>query len=235
MLTREMVENALPSNLRSAATQAFTDQINNLVSDPLVAEQIRNNFISYTRVLQDGKFKTEDYLHAVAYVSFKHMGYTNQDAYFKTFPQRHAALLAKGATPKDISAYVSAYHKGKLVNLIMEQSLVPIWLVNQDAYQQAINAQLDIMQNSNSDMARTAAANSILTHLAKPKDVAATLKIEMPETSGMIEMRQMMEELARNQRAAIASGISPREIAAQRIIDVTPEPEKKELTGNGTA
>jgi hypothetical protein len=76
-LTREMVERALPANLKSAATQAFTDQINQIVSDPIIAEQVRENFISYSRVLHEGKFKTEDYLHAVAYVSFKLMGMSN--------------------------------------------------------------------------------------------------------------------------------------------------------------
>lgn len=221
MLSREMVEKALPTNLKSAATQALTDQINNLVADPIIAETIRENFVSYTRVLQEGKFKTEDYLHAVAYVAFKHMGYSNQEAYFRTFPQRHAALVAKGTSSKDISAYVSAYHKGKLVNLIMEQSLVPMWIVNQDAYQKAINTQLDIMDNSQSDMARTAAANSILTHLAKPKEAAVTLNLSTGETSGMAEMREMLLSLARRQQEAIGAGVSPREIAGQKLIDTS--------------
>jgi len=225
MLTREMIEKALPTNLRSAATQAFTDQVNNLSADPLVAESIRENFISYSRVLQEGKFKTEDYLHAVAYVSFKHMGYSNQDAYFRTFPQRHANLLAKGTSGKDIAAYVSAFHRGKLVNLVMEQSLVPIWILNQDVYQKAINTQVEIMEDDTLPaVARTAAANSVLTHLAKPKEMANTINFTVAESSGMSEMRQLLTDLARNQRAAIEGGTSPREIASQKLIDVTPNP-----------
>jgi hypothetical protein len=222
MLTRDQVENALPSNLKSAATQTFTDQINNLVADPLVADQIREGFLSYSRVLREGKFKTEDYLHAVAYVSFKHMGYSNQDAYCRTFPQRHALLLSKGTSPKDIAAYVAAYHRGKLVNLIMEQSLVPIWIVNQDTYQRAINTQVEIMEDDTLPaVARAAAANSILTHLAKPKETANTINLNMVESSGMTEMRALLTDLARNQRIAIQGGTSPKEIASQRLIDVT--------------
>lgn len=223
MLTTDMVAKALPANLKGAATQALTDQINNIVADPLIATQIRDNFLSYTRVLQDGKFKTEDYLHAVAYVSFKHMGYSNQDAYFRTFPARHAALVAKGTSMKDISAYVAAFHRGKLVNLIMEQSLVPVWIVNQENYQKAINAQVDIMEHSSSDMARTAAANSILTHLSKPKDAAASININMADSSGMNELKGMLTQLAQNQRAAIQGGLTPKDIAGQRIIDVEAE------------
>lgn len=223
MLTREQVEQALPPNLRSAATQEFTDQINSLSADPLIAENIRDNFLSYSKVLLEGKFKTEDYLHAVAYVAFKHMGYSNQESYFRTFPNRHTSLVARGATPKDISAYVSAYHKGKLVNRIMEQSLVPVWIVNQDNYQKAINTQVEIMDDpSNPAIARTAAANSLLMHLAKPKEATGSLKIEMTESQGLSDLRGMLEQLARNQRAAIQGGMPTQMIAEQRIIEHIP-------------
>ena len=219
-LTVTDVAKALPPNLKSAATQAFVDQINNIVSDPVVAEQIRDNFISYTKVLQDGKFKTEDYLHAVTYVSFKLMGMSNQDAYFRTFPQRHARLVAANTSSKDIAAYVSAYNRGKLVNLILEQSLVPIWVLNQDAVQKAINTQVDLMTNAQSEMVRTTAANSILTHLAKPKEAGPLVNIDMRESSGMNELRETLTKLAEQQRDLIQRGVSTKTIAEQNIVDV---------------
>lgn len=219
-LTVEQVEKALPANLKNAATQAFTDHINNIVSDPLVAEQVRNNFISYTSVLKDGKFKTEDYLHAVTYVSYKLMGDTNQDAYFKTFPQRHAALIAKGTSNKDISAYVSAYNKGKLVNLILEQTLVPSWVLNADIYQRAINTQAELMIHANSEKVRCDAANSILTHLAKPKEAGPLINLDMRQDTGMNELKDLLTSLARKQRDMIQDGsVSTREIAEQQIIE----------------
>ena len=219
-LTVDQVEKALPANLKSAATQAFTDQINNIVADPLVAEQVKNNFISYTSVLKEGKFKTEDYLHAVTYVSFKLMGLSNQDAYFRTFPQRHAALVAKGTTSKDIAAYVSAYNRGKLVNLILEQTLVPTWVLNQDLYQKALNTQADLMINAQSEMVRTTAANSILTHLAKPKEAGPLINLDMRETSGMNELKDMLRTLAERQREAIQEGgLTTKDIAEQKVIE----------------
>ena len=221
MLTKDQVERSLPANLKSAATQPLVDMLNNIAADPLVAEQVRNNFISYTSVLKDGKFKTEDYVTAVTYVSYKLMGYTNQDAYFKTFPQRHASLLAKGATSKDISAYVSAYHRGKLVNLIMEQSLVPTWVLNQDLYQRALNTQADLMVNSGSDMVRQQAANSILLHLTKPKEAMnVQLNLDVKESSGMNEMKEALAQMAKQQQQLIAAGMTAKEIAASTIIDV---------------
>ncbi len=220
MLTREQIEQSLPSNLRSAATQQFTDMVNNIAADPDVAENIRENFLSYTKVLQEGRFKSEDYLHAVAYVSYKHMGYSNTDAWSRTFPARHTRLVANGVTPKDISAHVAAFHKNKLVNLIMEQSLIPVWIINQENFQKAINTQVEIMEDGSLPaVARTAAANSLLTHLAKPKEAAASVTLNIGETAGMKELRGMLTQLAEQQRQAITDGASTKEIAGQRIFD----------------
>lgn len=219
MLTKNEIEKALPPSLKSAATQQLTDMVNNITSDPLIAEQVRNNFISYASVLKDGKFKTEDYLNAVTYVSFKLMGMTNQDAYIKTFPQRYQALIAKGTSSRDIAAYVSAYNKGKLVNLILEQCLVPSWVLNQDLYQKAINVQADLMLTANSEKVRTDAANSLLTHLKKPEGKDFQISIDVNENSGMTELKNALTELAQSQRRAIESGTSPKEIAASKLIE----------------
>ena len=218
MLTVDQVQKALPAKLKSSATQSLVDLINNVSSDPLFAEQVRNNFISYTSILQDGKYKTEDYLNAVTYVSFKLMGHSNQDAYFKTFPQRHANLVAKGTSSKDIAAYVSAYNKGKLVNAIMEQTLVPTWVLNQHMYQEALNVQADLMMKSSSDKVRCDAANSILTHLAKPKEAGPLINIDMRETSGMNELRAALSDMAKQQQSLIQAGLSSREVAGQKIM-----------------
>lgn len=218
-LTVQEVQQAVPPNLKSAVTQALVDQVNQISNDPLVAEQIRNNYISYTGVLKDGKFKTDDYLHAVAYVSYKLMGYSNQDAYFKTFPQRHAALVAKGTTSKDISSYVHAYSKGKLVNLIFEQTLVPTWVLNQDLHQKALNVQADLMVNANSELVRSNAANSILTHLAKPKEAGPLINLELNQNSGMNELRDLLTQMAQKQRDLIAAGVPTKDIAEQKIIE----------------
>lgn len=221
MLTQQQVEKAVPPNLKSAITPQFVATLNNLSVDPLTADQIRDNFMSYTGVLKDGRFKTEDYLNAVMYVSYRLMGNTNLDAWAKTFPQRYQLLLAKGTSSKDVAAHVAAYNKGKLVNLIMEQTIVPSWVLNQDLYQRALNTQADLMANAMSEKVRSDAANSILTHLAKPKDnIANLINIGMGESSGMNELRDTLSKLALQQQELINQGVSTKAIAAQTIIDV---------------
>lgn len=223
-ITKELVARALPGNLKSVATDQLADMINQISADPLIAEQIKDNFLSYTSVLKEGKFKVEDYLNAVAYCSYKLMGDSNQDAYFKTFPQRYANLVAAGRTPKEISAYVAAYAKGQLVNKIMEQTLVPSWVLNQHMYQAALNTQFKLMTNEDvSPKVRSDAADSLLTHLAKPKEAGPLINIDMGETSGMNELKDALARMAQQQQVLINAGVSTKEIAAQDIVDVTPK------------
>lgn len=221
MLTVQQVEKAVPPNLKSSVTQQFVDQLNNLSTDPILAEQMRDNFMSYTTVLRDGRFKTDDYLSAVMYVSYKLMGYTNLESWGRTFPNRYQTLLARNTSSKDIAAHVAAYNKGKLVNLIMEQTMVPSYVLNQDLYQKALNVQADLMVNAMSEKVRSDAANSILTHLSKPKDnIAAQINIGIGEHSGMNELRDTLTKLANQQQELINNGVSTKAIAAQTIIDV---------------
>lgn len=226
MLTRDMIERALPPNLKTAATQELTDLVNQATSDPIIAEQIRENFITYSVVLQEGKYKTGDYVNAISYVSHKLMGLSNKEAYGKTFPQRMSDLIAKGTSEKDIAAYVAAYHRGKLVNSILERAIIPTWLLNQEAHQEAINRQLWLMKNAASEMVQTQAANSLLTHLARPKEAAPAININLSETSGMTEMKNMLTQLASQQIELIKSGATARTVAAQTFVDV----EAKDVT-----
>jgi hypothetical protein len=220
MLTKELVERAVPANLKSSVTQELVDRINTVVSDPIIAEQVRENFISYTGVLKDGKFKTEDYLNAVMYVSYKLMGATNLDAYAKTFPNRYTDLVARNVSSKDIAAYVSAYNKGKLVNLILEQTLVPTWVLNQHIYQKAINTQVELMEDPDvSAKVRSDAANSILTHLKKPEGKDFQINMDLRDTSGMNELKEALVRMAQQQQDLMRNGVTAKQIADSAIIE----------------
>ncbi len=206
-LTLDQVTAAVPAQLRTSVTQHFVDMLNQLQVDPEMADNIKDNFLSYSGVLKEGRFKIEDYFNAVMYVSYKLMNMTNQDAYIRTFPKRHADLVARGASAKDISSYVAAYHKGKLVNMIMEQVMVPVWVLNQDMFQKALNVQYDLMTDVDmSGKVRTDAANSILTHLKKPEKMDFQLNMNTPESSGMKELTSALTNLANAQLEQIEKG-----------------------------
>ena len=218
-MTVELLKATLPKALQGNATQELADHINNIALDPEVAEEVRNNFLSYTKVLQEGKFKTESYLDAVTYVTHKLMGYSNQDAYIRTFPQRYQALVAKGVSAKDLSAYVAAYHSNKLVNLILEQSIVPSWLLNRDVYQRAINTQFELMTDPDvSAKVRSDAANSILTHLKQPESQKVELEVGVKHGGGIADLMATMNQLARQQQELIQKGVPARQVARERLV-----------------
>ena len=217
-ISTDVLKESLPPALRTFATQELADKIDAITTDPLFANSIKENFVTYTHVLQEGKYKMEDYLNAVAYVSFKLMGYTNQEAYFKTFPNRYANLLAQGKEEKTISSYVRAFHKGKLVNKIMEQSIIPSWVLNQDAYQEAINKNVQLMRTAKSEKVQALAADSLLRHLSKPEvNEGPLINIDMREGSGLDELKSAISSLAQKQKELIQSGVSTKDIVEQKI------------------
>ena len=217
MMTLEELKLALPAHLKNNASQDLVDHVNNITTDPEFARNVRDNILSYTGVLAEGRFKIEDYLNAVTYVSYKLMKFTNQEAYKRTFPNRYASLIAMGADEKAISAYVAAYNKNKMVNLILEQSLVPTWVLNQDLYQEAINTQAQLMLTAQSEKVRCEAANSLLTHLKRPEKAQVELSIGIKETSGMEALKETLAKLADAQQQAISQGVATRAVAHQRL------------------
>lgn len=218
-LTIEDVKGAVPANIKNSITQDYVDKLNAVTNDPIMRDHIQRNFVSYTGVMKEGKFKVEDYLSAVSYVSFKLMGMTDKDAYIKTFPDRYTALIAQGVPEKTISSYVSIYKKGKLVNLILEQTMTPAWVLNQHLFQEALNVQASLMRDAESEKVRTEAANSLLTHLKRPEAVKGGLTINMgdEEKKGLSALTNALEQLAKGQQQAIATG-------AMKTIDVAATP-----------
>ncbi len=216
MLTLKEVQDALPVGLKGNISQDQVNQLNALSNDPHEAKNIRENFITYAQVLQEGRFKLSDYVRAVMYVSHKVMNKSNLEAYKQTFPDRYQDMIRSGKSTKDIASFVAAYNKGKLVNLIYERCMIPTWVLNQDMFQDALNTQYEIMNDtSESGKVRVEAANSILTHLKKPETNKAELKVDIGLSDGMKALNQRIEEMTRIQLNTIeAEAMTTQEVAA---------------------
>lgn len=218
-LTVEQFRDALPEKVKKSVNQELIDQVNLTLSDPELYEAYRDNLVSYTKVMQDGRFKVADYICAVKYVSHKLMGCTNTEAYSKTFPDKIVRFHAQGVSSKDIASYITAYNKNKLVNLVFEQTLIPSYVLNQDLYQKALNVQAELMVSALSEKVRCDAASSLLTHLKMPEVHKVELDIGMKEDGSIAALREATMALARQQRMMIESGMSDaKEIAHARVI-----------------
>lgn len=220
VLTVDQFKQVLPEKFKKTVNQELVDQVNTTLSDPNLFETYRENLLSYVGILNDGRYKILDYVNAVKYCSHKIMGSTNIEAFIKTFPDRYQKYILSNISQKDIASYITAYNKTKLVNQIMEQSLIPSWVLNQDLYQKAINVQADLMMNANSEKVRSDAANSLLNHLKPPEVQKVELDIGLKQDSVLTDLKQTLYQLSLQQQQVIQAGIVPlKQIAEQRLIN----------------
>jgi hypothetical protein len=218
-LTIDQFRTALPDKMKKSLNPELMNQINNTLADPELYEAYRDNLMSYTKVMADGKFKVSQYIDAVRYISHKLMGCTNIEAYTKAFPDKYNRFVQQGVAAKDIASYVTAYNKSKLVNLIYEQTLIPSYVLNQDLYQKALNVQAELMTSANSEKVRCDAANSLLTHLKMPETQKVELEIGVKEDSSIAALRATTLELARQQRLMMESGaMNAQEIGHSKLV-----------------
>ncbi|UZA02927.1 hypothetical protein [Moraxella bovis] len=219
-LSIDVLKKALPDKYKKGISQELLDNINQTLADPDLHEEYRDNFVSYISVLNDGKYKIDDYISAVKYCTHKLMGNTNTDSYIKTFPDRYNDMLQKGYSAKTISSFVTNYNKGKLVNLIMEQSMIPTWVINQDLHQKAINVLADLMMNANSEKVRADSANSLLVHLKPPEVKKVELDIGVKANKEIDDMKNLLAELSAKQKSLIDNGVvSVVDVAHTQIVE----------------
>lgn len=239
-LTLAQVKEAVPKSLRSNVNQELVDTLNSLGDAPEEGKLIRDNFLSYSDILKSGSYKTQDYINAVIYVSYKVMGLTNIEAYYHTFPDRQLKLKAKGATTKEVSAYVAAFNRGELVQQMLNRAMIPSWLLNQDVFQEAVNTQLELMRTAKSERVRFMAADSLMSHLAKPEGTNTNpgVNININSYAGLDDLTSKIQELASLQKQAIDNGASTKDIAAQKlvgdvidaeVVEVEEEPENNAI------
>jgi hypothetical protein len=213
-LTEQEFKAVLPPKVKKSVNPSLIAGINKVLTTPGALDTLKENILGYTQVMQDGRFKLIQYLNAVHYVSYKLMGATNREAYIKTFPDKYKRFLKENVSEKDIAAYSSAYNKTKLVNLIFEQTLIPVHVLNAPMFQQALNVQAELMLNANSEMVRTTAANAILTHLKPPEAVKIELDVGERTSNVVQELRETTQKLVNAQKKTLESGqLSAKQIA----------------------
>ena len=219
-LTVEALKGAMPKRQRHNINKSLVDELNQICKEPEERDAFRENLLSYTNVLQDPNIRLPTYIEAVKYVSFKLMGMTNQESWIKTFPERYKRLVRQKKDDGFIRATVACYNRNKVVNKILEQTLIPSYVLNQDLYQKALNTQAQLMVTATSELVRTQAANSLLVHLKQPETTKLQLDIAVQEDDSIRELREATLELVKTQKQAIEAGVTnAREVAESKIIN----------------
>lgn len=185
--------------------------LNTLESDG--ADLVRENWLTHANILREGVYSMEQYTTAIKYVSLKQMGHTNQQAYSIALGDRYQDMVAKGYDEQRISSHVAAYHKGALVQKLLAQSTIPLYMLYQDEAHKAIKTLVDVMtSDETSPRTRAEAADKLLNHIKRPE--AAKIELEVSQKQdGMMELQVMMRELAQKQLKAIEAGGNVKSVA----------------------
>jgi len=227
MVTVEQLELALGSK-RNWASQELVTTLNTLETDG--ADLVRENWLTHANILREGTYSMEQYTTAIKYVSLKQMGHTNQQAYSIALADRYQELRAKGYDDQRISSHVSAYHKSGLVQKLLAQSTIPLYMLYQDEAHKAIKTLVSVMTEPQASFkTRAEAADKLLNHIKRPEAAKVELEVSQKASDGMSELTAMMRDLAQRQINAIEAGGNVRTVAnlpinAPRLIEGTVEP-----------
>lgn len=219
IITKEQLRETVPARVRTSVTTDLVNSLNALVLDESFREQYRENIIGFSNVIANGQYKLQNFLEAVRFVTFKFTGSTDKDAYKRTFPDRYERLMSEGADDKTVSAYVSTYKKNKLVQQLLQQNMIPVYIANADTFQKAINVQAQLMMSARSEKVRSDAANSLLSHLKPPELKRVELDIGYKQDSTLDDLREATKQLVAMQREQLElKTLTPAEIAQSRVV-----------------
>ncbi len=219
MLTIAELKEVVPKQHRTKVSQSFVDTLNTMVKDPQMAEVYQKNIITYSHVLQDGRFKLTDYFNAVLFVSYKMMGLSSMAAYQKVFPDKCRDMVNRNVSAKDMQAYASTFNKNKLVTLIYEQTLIPDHIMYASVRYRAIAAQANLLNSTNEYVVQKA-ADSLMNHLKAPESAKISIEMGAKDTGVLADLSEALNRLSNQQSIAIQSGsLSAKQIAHAAIIE----------------
>ncbi|MGL4252861.1 MAG: hypothetical protein ACRCR2_02210 [Fusobacteriaceae bacterium] len=225
MLTVTDLIEVVPKQHKSKITQDFVDTVNGMIADPQMGEVYTENIITYSKVLQEGRFKLNDYFNAVMFISYKTMGMSSMAAYQKVFPQKCRDMMARGVSTKDMSAYASTYNKTKLVTLIYEQTLIPDYIMYASVRHRAIAAQANLLNSQNEHVVQKA-ADSLMNHLKAPESAKLNVEVSAKDTGIIQELSNALATLSQKQANLIGSGqMNVKEVAHSEILEKVNEPD----------
>lgn len=218
-MTRDDIIRILPKGKRKNLDPNIVKKIVDISENSDVAKEFRENFVTYVDVIMDGRWSVEDYHNAILFVTYKLLGAKDIDAYARVFPDRYQSLVDRGYPPDRISSWVSNYKNNKLVSKIMEQTLVPTWVANAPYFQEAINFEVELMRNEMASWTvRQKAADSLLTHLARPEAVKMELDIGVKQDSIVEEYEENIRRLVEMQKQLIDEGADVKAVANAGIL-----------------
>jgi hypothetical protein len=223
-LTVEDLQKIFPKNRKSAINQELVNIIEDAEKRGDFEGYLENNIISFNSVLQDGRYKVQDYVKAVEYCCYYLNGDDQATAFVKTFPEKVKKRVLEGK-----SAYATGspamYHRGQLVQKILAQMQIPTRMLHHHKLNDAITTQYNLMTSSRtSDRIKLEAANSLMAFLKEPEEQKVELEIGVKKDESAKALEHKLLELADAQVNAFKNG---QDIVSLQKIKYTEEEEEE--------
>jgi len=218
---------------KTTITDELVTTLNMIILDePEVGDLIGENFLTYGRVLNSGKYSITKYFTAIKYCSFKMMNMTNIEAYRHTYPDRYERLRERyidmeGYTQEDfekkVSSYVYAVSSSKLVTTILSQIQIPTKILNMGVLQEAINVEASLMRSARSETVREKAANTLIQYLGGDEENKIQIDIGYRKDDIIDQYEAAMLRMAEEQLGQIRKGADVKQIANAQILEAEVE------------
>lgn len=244
MYTLEDIKEAMPKGKRHLVTQGAVDIINRdfIVEVPKkdsrgrevigtdgkpemrkidYTDVFNDTFMTYARIIEEGKYSIGDYVNAVKFVTMLNMKSTVYVAWKNTFPDKYKDKVAKGLTKADIEIFAYQYKGSQLVRKLLEVMTVPVYIVNAGLFQESLNTLRNIMIDPGKPaVARVSAGRAILEFTKQPEVKKMQLDVSYTETDEIKALTEATNRLAEAQLKAISEEkITLKEIIEGDIID----------------
>lgn len=220
-LQLEEVRDLLPKQAGAKLTADVIDKINTTITDPDELKIYKENILTFSTVLNQGRYKLYDYLSAVRFVGFILSGVTNKEAYRITFPDRHLRMVSEGITNEGYNVRVSMYQNSSLVKAIKEKAMIPLYILNMEHRQLAVNRLVQILEDDSvTPKVAVEAADTLLKHLTPPAEVSNAINVVVAgdSTSIINELRDTMNSIANQKKAKIIEHGDIAEIANETYL-----------------
>lgn len=228
-ITGSMVKKVYPKRINDELANRCAELMNNSLKNLNSVERVhfRDNLIGLMDCLNphDRRAPTlQEYISAVKFVTYKHMGHTDTKAYAFTFPDRVHRMAVEKVPQAHLWTYANKYSKSKLVVDVQAKLLVPVHIMFQDYFAQAVKVQADLMVNAQSEKVRSDAANSLMTHLRPPEVKKAEIEISTKDTGAIGDLANALNALSAQQQSMLRNGtMTLNDISEAVIIDVNKE------------
>jgi hypothetical protein len=199
--TLEELQKKFPKKAKSI-TEETVQLLNDANNDPTFnGDEFIRAMVDYQSVMIEGSYSMKEYINALKFVAYLATDADNlTEAYKKarandTFVQERLEAKTDSNEYKELTNAASRYRKTPLVQKLLTQSNMPLYLMFQGTTYQAVAVLSNEMHTAAFSKDRISAAKAILEHVKPPENLQIELEVG-PSAEAQSMQSQLSAQLA---------------------------------------